>query len=209
MIRTENLRIHYNSGVNIHFPDLNCSSGSHWLVLGSSGSGKTSLLNILSGIRTPSHGKVWINQRDIFDPKFSDRARWIASHLGFALQKPVFVSALSVRDNLTLCAKLSGKEIKEKEILLWLDKVGLGSKMNSYTFELSAGQQQRLGFIRACLHNPEILLADEPSSALDDENAENLIKLMIDQSNELQSTLIVVSHDHRIKSFFQNQMVLS
>lgn len=192
----------------MEFPDINCQRGDHWLLLGQSGSGKTTLLNLLAGLRTPSSGKVQIGDTIINKLSSSKLDQFRGQHIGIIFQQSHFIRALTVEENLALAQKLAGMPIKYDKIKTLLERLNIGHKLNSKTKDLSVGEQQRVAIARALVNEPIVILADEPTSALDDGNTDQVIQLLKEQATAANSTLMIVTHDNRLKVQFEKQIQL-
>ena len=208
ILSSHGLSIEYGSN-KIMFPDLNINKGEHHLIIGESGSGKTSLLNVLGGILQPSSGKVEISGIDISQLKKTKLDSFRGNVLGFVFQTPHFVNSLNVIDNLLFTQYVSGNKILKSEAISFLNKVGLKHKVNSKISNLSEGEKQRVSIVRGLLNSPKIILADEPTSALDDSSCKKVIDLMKDLANEIGATLLIVTHDKRLKDQFERRVELS
>lgn len=205
MLSSSGLSISYDSN-EIIFPDLTIPKGEHHLIIGESGSGKTSLLNILGGLLEPSTGKVEIDGIDISTLKRSKLDSFRGNTLGFIFQTPHFVKSLNVLDNLLLTQFCAGKKNQKEDVLFFLEKVGLEQKVNAKISSLSEGEKQRISIVRGLLNSPKIILADEPTSALDDRSCKKVIDLMIELANEVDATLLIVTHDKRLKDQFERRV---
>jgi putative ABC transport system ATP-binding protein len=134
--------------------------------------------------------------------------RFRGKRIGIVFQKSHFVQALNVMENLMLSVWLSEKKNQKERALELLSRLGLIEKSKEKVYALSAGQQQRLSIARALINNAGLILADEPTSSLDDLNCEKVIELLINEANQTGASLIVVTHDQRIKPFFENKYFL-
>ncbi|MEM1216560.1 MAG: ABC transporter ATP-binding protein, partial [Bacteroidota bacterium] len=192
----------------LRFPDLNCGRGEQWLLLGQSGSGKTTLLQLLAGLRTPTAGSVQVNETVL--GKLSKQAldQFRGQHIGIVFQQSHFVRALSVRENLRLAQQLAGVPIDDERIETLLKQLNLPHKIDASPLALSVGEQQRVAIARALVNRPTVLLADEPTSALDDHNTEQVVQLLREQAEAAQATLLVVTHDNRLTSTFDQHIQL-
>ena len=157
----------------------------------------------------PTAGKVIINETDIFsmNPKELDAFR--GKNIGIVFQKSHFMEALTVEENLAFCRKLAGLDSNKNRITEVLNRLAIPHKAKKYPSDLSQGEQQRLSIARAIISAPAVLLAAEPSSALEDENCMKVIELLNDQVTYEKCSLIIVTHDHRISQQFPNQIKLS
>ena len=207
MIQTSNLSIKYGER-KINFPDLNLKSGDSLLILGKSGSGKTSMLNLLGGLASPSSGSVAVNSKIISSLPKNQLDQFRGSNIGFVFQTPHFIKSLSVNDNLKFSQYMSSK-VNQSKIDMLLKKVKLNHLKNASIQNLSEGEKQRISIIRALVNQPSIIFADEPTSALDDNSCNNVVDLLANLSQENNTTLVIVTHDKRIKDKFPNQISLN
>lgn len=207
MIATKNVRFSYPN-VDFLFPDLRCQAGETLLITGKSGTGKTTLLHILSGILKPESGNVQIGETNIetLSDKHLDAFR--GQNIGLVLQQSHFIASLSVLENIVLASWLSDKTKKTEKAKDLLKQLGLESQMHKNTSQLSIGQQQRASIARALINEPKVLLADEPTSSLDDENAEIVADLLSNLSKQYKASLIIVTHDQRLKDKFESVVEL-
>jgi len=208
MLSTNNLQFSYDNKTVLQFPDIHCQKGAHWLLLGQSGCGKTTLLHLLGGLLTPKVGNVSIGATNLSNLSGGKLDRFRGKNIGIIFQKSHFVRSLNVGENLALAQQLAGLPISKSRISLLLNRLNIGHKMYAPTSSLSQGEQQRVAIARAIINQPAIILADEPTSALDDTNTDEVIGLLEEQANEVEATLLVVTHDGRLKSRFQNQINL-
>ena len=205
----KDLSFQYSGERVLSYPEIRIEKGSHWLINGPSGSGKTTLLNMIAGLLKPTNGSVLFNGTDIYSLGSSELDHFRGQNLGIVFQTPRFFSALSVFQNLLIPNYLAGKKQDKERANYLLESLGLKGNEKKRTDELSQGELQRLSLARALMNNPEILIADEPSSSLDDRNCDELIHLLEKEANEFGTTLIIVSHDARLKQKFNNQISLS
>ncbi len=207
MLHTSDLTYCYPNGSPLSFPDLNCKKGEHWLLLGASGSGKTTWLHLLGGLRTPLSGSIHLDGTELSKLQGSALDGFRGKNIGIVFQQPHFVGSLTVRENLQLAQKLGHSE-KPGLIDPLLEKLGLSHKGDVLPAAMSEGEKQRAGIARALVSNPKLILADEPTSALDDRNASKVVKLLKKQALDAQAILLIVTHDTRLKSAFQHQVIL-
>lgn len=202
MIEVRGLSYTYPEGKRIDFADFNVGRGEHCLLLGESGCGKTTLLHLLGGLLRTTSGSIIINGAELARLSETGLDRFRKEHLGFIFQKNHLITALNVQQNLLLAvndaSRVSG-------LLSSLDLSDLKTKRVT---TLSHGQAQRVAIARALMNKPEVILADEPTSALDDRNCEAVIELLMNVAKENQSTLVIATHDSRLKSKFPRQIHL-
>jgi putative ABC transport system ATP-binding protein len=210
MLRTSQLTYQYDgeNAPSLTFPDIECETGAHWLLLGQSGSGKTTLLHLLAGMRTPTSGSIDVNGTDITKLSSSELDSFRGRNIGVIFQRPHFVRSLNVFDNIALARSLAGMDVKRTDILELLERLNIGHKVSSNVSSLSVGEQQRVAIARAIINQPTVILADEPTSALDDINTDEVLKLINDMASQVDAKLLIVTHDNRLKSEFENQIRL-
>lgn len=209
MIEVKGLTYTYNGQKAISFPDFTINQGEHCLLLGSSGSGKTTLLHVLGGLLRSYQGSVITIGQELSQLSESALDAFRGKHMGFIFQKNHLITALTVEDNLKLAPYLAGTTIDEKRIGEVLQRLGIASKRTAKVTEISQGQAQRVAIARAVMHKPAVILADEPTSALDDTSCEQVIQLLMEVAKENKASLIVATHDQRIKSYISKQVILT
>ncbi len=204
-----NLKHRYeNSEYTISYPDFTLNEKEHLLIIGGSGSGKTTLLHILGGLLKPTQGEVFIDGTSMYSMSESGLDRFRRNHIGIVFQRIHLISALTVIENLALAQYLS-KQPKNKSLLHdLLSELGIADKAKKYPNELSFGESQRVGIARAVINKPSILFADEPTSNLDDKNSDKVLKLLQDQAEKNGASLIIATHDERIKRHYSNVLNL-
>jgi len=219
MINLTNLQFAWQKELIINIKELNIKKGQHFFIEGPSGSGKSTLLNLLGGVLTAQSGEIDILGQKLSELSSSQKDTFRANHIGFIFQQFNLIPYLSVLDNITLpctfSASRKAKALKrsaslEKEAIRLLAALGLSDQelLNRNVNELSVGQQQRVAAARAMLGSPEIIIADEPTSALDSDRRQAFIKILFDECQKEEITLIFVSHDSTLKSNFSHQINL-
>jgi lipoprotein-releasing system ATP-binding protein len=208
MITSKNLHFSYSSQKQFSFPDISCNDKEALLILGQSGRGKTTFLHLLALLLQPDSGNIHIAGKELSGLSSTERTNIRAKNLGIIYQRAHFVSALSVLDNILLSSYLAGnKQDKEKAGYL-AEQLGFAEHLQKKTTQLSQGEQQRVSIARALMNNPNVILADEPTSNLDDNNCQKVIELLKKQSFSIGASLVVVTHDQRLKDEFPNQVFL-
>jgi len=208
MISCQNLTFSYSPQKRFTFPDIACADREALLILGQSGRGKTTLLHLMALLLRPEGGKVVIDGKDITPLSVAEAAAVRASQIGIVYQRPHFVSSLSVLENVLLPNYLAQK-IQDKERARALaEQLGFAEHLSKKTHQLSQGEQQRVSIARALMNNPAVILADEPTSNLDDANCDKVVTLLKTQSEQIGASLVVVTHDQRLKDAFTNQVKL-
>ena len=207
MIKTESLKFSYDGKKYFDFPDINLDSGENLLIIGNSGIGKTTLLHLLAGILKPESGSISISGTDI--SKFSDTEldKFRGDNIGIVFQKPHFISSLTINENLKLAQYLSPSKIS-RDAKKILESLNIMDKYQQKPNQLSEGEKQRVSIALALINSPSLILADEPTSSLDDFNCNNVIKLLKKQANDHKAQLIVITHDARLKKHFKNNLNL-
>ena len=180
---------------NVNF---SVNEGEFVAIMGESGSGKTTLLNILAGLDTPTSGQVLLTGRDMTTVRESQMAAFRREHLGFVFQEFNLLDTFTVRDNIFLPLVLSGQRFADMQPKLTplARRLGIEALLGKYPYEISGGQKQRVAVARALITGPQLILADEPTGALDSRSSEELLSLF-DQINASGQTLLMVTHSVR------------
>ena len=198
MLELKNVSKSYTEGNTKHTVldslELNVSKGEIIILLGKSGSGKSTLLNIISGIDVTDSGNVNIDGRDV--TKLSEKERTLVrrNKIGFIFQFFNLIPTLTVKENLLLPLELTGINQRDEKVNSLLTEVGLADRVNTYPDKLSGGEQQRIAIARALIHNPDIILADEPTGNLDYETGLQIIHLLDRVVKKKGKTMIMVTH---------------
>ncbi|RAR47037.1 ABC transporter ATP-binding protein [Flavobacterium lacus] len=209
MIYTKDLKFSFNEKTTFAFPNISNEASQTLLITGNSGKGKTTLLHLLGGLLRPKSGSISIEDTSISSLSEKELDRFRGRNIGLVLQQSHFVASLNVLENVVLASWLAtGKKATEKAKSL-LKQLDLEDQMYKLPSNLSVGQQQRVSIARALINEPKLLLADEPTSSLDDENAFKVADLLAKLSKEYNAALIIVTHDQRLKDKFSNQLNLN
>lgn len=175
--------------------NLTLEEGKFIVVLGPSGAGKSTLLNMLGGLDSPTSGTIKVNGKDISTLHDNQLADYRASTVGFVFQFYNLIPTLTVYENVALVKEISPKALDAGKMLA---EVGLEDHMQNFPAELSGGEQQRVSIARALAKNPDILLCDEPTGALDSETGVLVLKLLLSMARNYGKTIVVVTHNQNI-----------
>ncbi|MEF2246294.1 MULTISPECIES: ABC transporter ATP-binding protein [unclassified Paenibacillus] len=174
------------------------NKGEFVAIIGPSGSGKSTLLHLLGGVDRPTSGKVFVNNRDIYELNETQLAIFRRRQIGLIYQFYNLIPVLTVEENITLPMLLDGHKVDKKQFASIVEKLNLQSRLQHLPNQLSGGQQQRVSIGRALISNPAIMLADEPTGNLDSKNSAEIIELLRMFNRTFNQTLIVITHDERI-----------
>lgn len=200
MFELQQLTHHYDGAEVLRVEDWSAAQGAQWLLLGPSGSGKTTLLHILAGILRPTAGRAMIAGQDVSDLSASALDRFRGRNIGIVLQRLHLLPSLTVAQNVQLAQYLAGlpqDATRVDEVLAGLD---LADKADARPHALSHGQAQRAAIARAVVNRPRLLLADEPTSNLDDGRCAQALDLLLTQAAACGATLVIATHDQRVKA---------
>ena len=221
MIQLRDVRFRWNreGPLLLDIPTFKVEAGEKIFLEGPSGSGKTSLLNILGAICPPEHGSVKVNGTDVAKLIGAARDTFRADHIGIIFQMFNLIPYLSPLDNIILPCRFSKRRfasaikrsgIKEEGLrLLAHMQLHDGLNINSPTFELSVGQQQRVAAARSLIGSPELIIADEPTSALDHKTRESFLNLLLEEAANSDITLLFISHDASLAGLFDRRIKLN
>ncbi|AQW21501.1 peptide ABC transporter ATP-binding protein [Lentilactobacillus curieae] len=208
-ISVKNVNKEFGSGTNhvkvLNNIDFAAEKGELNLVIGPSGSGKSTFLTIAGGLQTPTSGDIYIDDQQINGQSAKSREKTRLQKIGFVLQSYNLVPYLTVKEQFTLVDRVNkGNNLSKEELQELLETLGIANLVNKYPSELSGGQSQRVAIARALYTNPEIVLADEPTAALDSARVIEVGKLMRDLAHKNNKAIVVVTHDHRLEEFADN-----
>ena len=198
----------YGAVMAVEVPEWRAGAGEAWLLAGQSGSGKSTVLHILAGLTTPTVGSVTVNGTDVAALSESARDRWRGRTVGLVPQRLHLVGALNVRDNLRLACTLAGLPVDDARVIALLEAVGVIELARRFPSQLSQGQAQRVAIARAVVNRPALVLADEPTANLDDAHAAQALELLRGQAIEAGATLVVASHDARVRPLLPHSFTL-
>lgn len=209
MFSLTDVRFHYDGRLALAIDSWHAEQGTHWLVTGPSGSGKSTLLNLLSGTLRSQEGRVLVAGQDYSALSGSRMDRFRGQHIGLVLQRLHLVASLSVEANLLLAQYCAGLPQDKQRVRDVLAELGLDDRAADFPHRLSHGQAQRVAVARAVLNRPQLILADEPTSNLDDRNCEQALNLLVEQANRCKATLLIATHDGRLRERFVHRYALA
>lgn len=172
--------------------------GEFIAIVGASGSGKSTLLHLMGGVDKPTSGKVFINDKDIYQLSKDDLAIFRRREIGIIYQFYNLIPILNVKENILLPCNLDGKKVEEKHLQEIIELLGLSNREEHLPNQLSGGQQQRVAIGRAIINNPSIILADEPTGNLDSKSSKEIIELLKKSNKKYNKTILLITHDMSI-----------
>jgi len=208
MIKTKKLEFSYHSKTYMKFPDISLEKEEHLVIIGDSGKGKTTLLQLLSLLLTPLSGDIFINNTAIHSLSEREKDSFRRQHIGLVFQKSNFLQSLTLLENIQAKLLFSKSKVASSTIKNILEDLGIAEFMHQRMFALSEGQKQRASIALAVINNPSVILADEPTSSLDDTNSRKVINLLKATAKKSGSNLILVTHDKRIVPEFSKLIEL-
>ncbi|MEL7220549.1 MAG: ATP-binding cassette domain-containing protein [Bacteroidota bacterium] len=208
MLSISKLKYNYLGSVNLVYQDIELEQNEQLLILGGSGSGKTTLLHLIGGLMQLQQGEVTLQGTAYSQLSGYEMDQFRAEQIGLIFQKPHLISSLNVLDNLMLSQMFSKNTQNEEKARTLLQSVGLEGKEQAKISELSEGQAQRVALVRAVINDPALILADEPTSSLDDDNAHAVLDLLLQQAERNKSILLITTHDQRVKERISNHYIL-
>lgn len=195
---TENVQYSYNKNYTFIFPDIVCEKGEHLLITGASGCGKTTLLHLIAGLVIPKKGSILIKDNDITQLRGTKLDKYRGREIGIVFQTPQFIKSLTAEENLKMAVSLNNLSVDNIYMDSLFETLNIVHCRNRKTNEMSQGELQRLSIARAVINKPSLILADEPTSSLDDKNCREAVKLLRYQAEKLQAGLVIVTHDNRL-----------
>lgn len=208
MLTTRSLCFTYDNRTRFQFPDIDLDSGQQLLILGKSGVGKTTLLHLIAGLIRPESGSITLTGIVINSLSNKKLDKFRGNQIGLIFQRPYFVKTLSLQENLALVQYLAGAKANKERIMEVLDGLGIAHKFSERPNYMSQGEQQRAAIALAMVNHPKLILADEPTSSLDDQNCEKVANLLMKHAEITGAQLIIITHDQRLKAQFQNTLTL-
>jgi putative ABC transport system ATP-binding protein len=203
MVRLKDIFFRYpNSAFSLEFAEMSFPDRTKNAVIGPSGFGKTTLLNLISGIAVPEKGEITVFGKKVNKMTDSERRAFRLTQVGFVFQDFKLLEYLNVADNILLPYRINKALVYDKKVKGRLNELvlllGIHPKLSSFPAKLSQGERQRVAVCRALIHNPALILADEPTGNLDPANKDIIMNILFDYVSEKKSGLIAVTHDHEL-----------
>ncbi|MFO0920249.1 MAG: ABC transporter ATP-binding protein [Candidatus Saccharimonadales bacterium] len=201
LFSTQNLSLEYTTGKQtievIHNCNISIPEGKATIIFGASGSGKSSLLNVLSGLQKPTQGSLHYRDTDVYERSLDELAHFRAQDLGIVYQTNYWIKSLNVIDNVAIPLYFQGlgKVAAHNQAMTALKRVNMPEYAHKYPFLLSGGEQQRIAIARAIASDPPVIIADEPTGSLDSKNGDIIIDLLQQLQKESNKTIILVTHN--------------
>ena len=214
VLKIENLKKYYGVNTNITKAvdgiSFSVLEGEFVAIMGASGSGKTTLLNCVSTIDTVTSGHIFVDNRDITTVKEDDLADFRRENLGFIFQDFNLLDTLTIEENISLSLIINNENTNkvDEKVKNIADKLGTSDILKKFPYEVSGGQKQRCACARALINNPKLILADEPTGALDSKSSRLLLETMDEMNNKLKATILMVTHDSFSASFCKRVLFL-
>ena len=213
-LEIKNLKKYYGTKNNItkavNDLSLEVEEGEFVAIMGTSGSGKTTLLNCISTIDEVTSGHIFIDGKDITELKEKDLASFRRENLGFIFQDFNLLDTLTISENISLALIINKEDVNkvDKKVSDIAEKLGIEEILNKYPYEVSGGQKQRCACARALINKPKLILADEPTGALDSKSSRMLLETMDEMNEKLNATILMVTHDSFSASFCKRVLFL-
>ena len=201
ILKVEDLVKYYGEGENqvraVDHTSLQIERGKFTAIVGRSGSGKSTLLHLIGGLDRPDSGKVWIDGTDIYSRKDDKLAQFRRKKIGFIFQDFNLLDTLTIEENIALAltiSKVSANKI-DSQIQQIAAKLNITDILNKYPYQVSGGQKQRCACARAIINHPKLILADEPTGALDSHSSQMLLSTIQEMNEQMDATILMVTHD--------------
>lgn len=214
ILKLENIKKYYGSQNNItkavNDLSLEIEEGEFVAIMGASGSGKTTLLNCISTIDEVTSGHIYIGTKDITELKEKELARFRRENLGFIFQDFNLLNTLTISENISLALIINHEDVSkvDNKVKNIASKLGISEILDKYPYEVSGGQKQRCACARALINKPKLILADEPTGALDSKSSRMLLETMDEMNEKLNATILMVTHDSFSASFCKRVLFL-
>ena len=206
MLSTDPIVHRFGDSTVLRAPPVELLADEHCALVGPSGSGKSTLLNVLAGILRPSAGSVRLDNEDLYPSQGRDD-RWRGRRVGMVPQRLHLLAGLTAFENVALACYFAGTS--QNGVAPLLAELGLAQRSSARPASLSVGEQQRVAIARAMVNRPRLLLADEPTSSLDDDNTQQALDLLFAAAQRADALLIVATHDARIRERFRRRIELA
>ena len=213
-LEIKNLKKYYGTKSNItkavNDLSLEVEEGEFVAIMGASGSGKTTLLNCISTIDEVTSGHIFVDGKDITELREKDLAGFRRENLGFIFQDFNLLDTLTIAENISLALIINKEDVNkvDKKVVDIAEKLGIKDILNKYPYEVSGGQKQRCACARALINTPKLILADEPTGALDSKSSRMLLETMEEMNEKFNATILMVTHDSFSASFCKRVLFL-
>ena len=207
MLKTKEVEFNYDNQMFFKFQNIDLNSNENLLIIGESGVGKTTLMHLLAGLLKSNSGSIKLFDKELNQMSSYQLDSFRKNNIGIVFQRPHFVNSLTVKENLQLAQYIANKNDNTR-IESILKNLNIFEKSNKKTNQLSQGEKQRVSIALAIVNSPKLILADEPTSSLDDNNCSKFIKLLKKQATDFGAQLIVITHDSRLKKHFKKSIEL-
>ena len=207
MLKTKEVEFNYDNQMFFKFQNIDLNSNENLLIIGESGVGKTTLMHLLAGLLKSNSGSIKLFDKELNQMSSYQLDSFRKNNIGIVFQRPHFVNSLTVKENLQLAQYIANKNDNTR-IESILKNLNIFEKSNKKTNQLSQGEKQRVSIALAIVNSPKLILADEPTSSLDDNNCSKVIKLLKKQATDFGAKLIVITHDSRLKKHFKKSIEL-
>jgi putative ABC transport system ATP-binding protein len=209
MIRIEHLRFAYRGGYDVlDIEAFALEARESVLIVGPSGCGKTTLLHLIAGLLLPTQGSVAVEGQELSALPTAARDRFRGRRIGIVLQQFHLLPTLTALQNLLIAQTITGLPFDRPHARAMLEALDVGDRADAYPHQLSVGQQQRVAIARALVNRPGLLLADEPTSNLDDEACASVADLLLGAAERHGASLLIATHDHRLRSRVARELAL-
>jgi putative ABC transport system ATP-binding protein len=207
MVITKEVEFNYDNQIFFNFQNIDLKSTENLLIIGDSGVGKTTLMHLLAGLLKSNSGSIKLFDKELSQLSSHQLDSFRKNNIGIVFQRPHFVNSLTLKENLQLAQYIANKKDNNR-IEDILKNLNIFDKSNKKTNQLSQGEKQRASIALAIVNSPKLILADEPTSSLDDTNCSKVIKLLKKQATDFGAQLIVITHDSRLKKHFKKSIEL-
>ena len=207
MLKTKEVEFNYDNQMFFKFQNIDLNSNENLLIIGESGVGKTTLMHLLAGLLKSNSGSIKLFDKELSQLSSHQLDSFRKNNIGIVFQRPHFVNSLTLKENLQLAQYIANKKDNNR-IDSILKNLNIFDKSNKKTNQLSQGEKQRASIALAIVNSPKLILADEPTSSLDDANCSKVIELLKKQATDFGAQLIVITHDSRVKKHFKNSIEL-